>query len=243
MYNNYLSKKILKKVPKPANIVNVYSNNLFAEFYHNTTDENGFHNDLDFFKKHLRKNKLTVEFASGTGRITTPLLRDGYKILGIEYEKSMIDIMPEDTKKNVINASVFDINKNEELYKIAESFIIPATSISLFSINQIEELFSYLKDINERFSIIFDIVNIESLITNNPQKVINENGTFYYINFPKDEYIIYNLYHKNSNMLGYSVKYNHTKESLLSLLFRLGYTTTIYDIDNYSMIKAEYKNG
>lgn len=242
MYNDYLSKKILKKFPKP-NIVNVYSNDLFAKFYHSTTDANGFHNDLEYFKNNLNKDKLTIEFASGTGRITTPLLREGYQILGIEYEKSMIDIMPEDTKKHVINTSIFDLANNLKFYKKAKNFIIPATSISLFSLKQMGELFSYLKDINDSFSILFDIVNMEHLIIDNPKKVINGDGVFYYINFQKGNYIIYNLYHKNSNTLGYSIKYNHTKESLLSLLDKLGYTTTTYDKDNYSMIKAEYNNG
>lgn len=242
MCNNYLSKKLLRKFPKPESIVNVYSNDIFADFYHKTTDKNGFYNDLEFFKNNLDKEELTIEFASGTGRITTPLIEQGYHVLGIEYEKSMIDIMPENTKKNVIHSSIFDVEKNRQIYSKAKNFIIPATSISLFPLNEVEMLFEKLKSINDDFNIIFDIVDIKTLINEIPKKVINKDGIFYYINFSAENYIIYNLYHKNSNTIGYSIKYNHSREVILNMLNKIGYVTNIYDVDNYSMIKAEYKN-
>ena len=181
---------MLRKFPEPESIVNVYSNDIFADFYHKTTDKNGFHNDLEFFKNNLDKEELTIEFASGTGRITTPLIEQGYHVIGIEYEKSMIDIMSESTKKNVIHGSIFDVEKNRRIYSKAKNFIIPATSISLFSLNEVEKLFEKLQHINDDFNIIFDIVDIKTLINEMPKRVVNKDGVFIILIFFRKLYNI-----------------------------------------------------
>ncbi|MCO4349241.1 hypothetical protein MTR10_11150 [Staphylococcus agnetis] len=243
MYNDYLSEKILKKFPNPTEIVNVYSKSIFADFYHATTDRNAFYNDLDFFRKEISKSDLTIELASGTGRILCPLLDEGFNMLGIEKEKSMINVMSSKYRKFVINNDIFNFEENRNIYKKAHCFIIPATSISLFSLDQIKKFFEYIVSVNNNFSVIFDIIDINSLIVDPPKKIVNNQGLFYYTNFPKNDFIIYNLYHVNSNSIGFSFKYNHSLERLKQVLSTIGFEITLSKIDlDYFMVKAVYEN-
>ena len=49
--------------------------------------------DLKFYKKWLPKNKgaRILELCCGTGRLTLPIAKDGYKISGVDYTSSMLE--------------------------------------------------------------------------------------------------------------------------------------------------------
>lgn len=49
--------------------------------------------DLHFYKRWLPKNKdaSLLELCCGTGRLTTPIAKDGYNICGVDYTASMIE--------------------------------------------------------------------------------------------------------------------------------------------------------
>lgn len=50
-------------------------------------------NDLQFYKKWLPKNKdaRILELCCGSGRLTLPIAKDGYNIIGVDYTTSMIE--------------------------------------------------------------------------------------------------------------------------------------------------------
>lgn len=241
MCNNYISRKILKKSTDFVNIINVYSDNILADFYHKTTPENGFYNDLEFFKKNLSKEENIVELASGTGRILKPLIDDGFSVMGVESESEMIEILPKKYRKYINNNNILDFQKVKLLYEQADCFIIPATSISLFSLNELERLFSFLSQLKKSFKIYFDVIDMTDFLISTPKKEMNINGTFYYINFQYENFIIYNIYHKETNTLGYSKKYNHSKQSLKTLLNQFDFDFDFLNVKkNYYMVRADY---
>jgi len=241
MCNNYVSKKLLKKATHPVNIINVYSDNILADFYHKTTPENGFYNDLEFFKNNLAKKENIVELASGTGRILKPLIDDGFNVMGVESEIEMIEILPMKYRKYIINSNILDFQKVESLYEQAECFIIPATSISLFSIKEIERLFLFLSQLKKSFKVYFDVIDMTDFLINTPKKEMNIHGTFYYLNFQYENFIIYNIYHKDTNTLGYSKKYAHSKKSLKTVLNKFGFDYKFLNSQkNYYMVRADY---
>ena len=49
--------------------------------------------DLKFYKKWLPQNKgaRILELCCGTGRLTLPIAKDGYKISGVDYTSSMLE--------------------------------------------------------------------------------------------------------------------------------------------------------
>ena len=49
--------------------------------------------DLEFYKRWLPKNKdaRILELCCGTGRLTIPILKDGYDITGVDYTASMLE--------------------------------------------------------------------------------------------------------------------------------------------------------
>lgn len=54
---------------------------------------NTFLSDLQFYKKWLPTNKdaRILELCCGTGRLTLPIAKDGYKISGVDYTTSMLE--------------------------------------------------------------------------------------------------------------------------------------------------------
>ena len=49
--------------------------------------------DLDFYKRWMPENKdaQILELCCGTGRLTIPLAKDGYNIIGVDYTASMLE--------------------------------------------------------------------------------------------------------------------------------------------------------
>ena len=54
---------------------------------------NTFLSDLPFYKKWLPQNKdaKILELCCGTGRLTLPIAKDGYRICGVDYTSSMLE--------------------------------------------------------------------------------------------------------------------------------------------------------
>lgn len=54
---------------------------------------NTFLSDLPFYKKWLPQNKdaQILELCCGTGRLTLPIAKDGYRICGVDYTSSMLE--------------------------------------------------------------------------------------------------------------------------------------------------------
>lgn len=54
---------------------------------------NTFLSDLQFYKKWLPQNKEAkiLELCCGTGRLTLPIAKEGYKICGVDYTPSMLE--------------------------------------------------------------------------------------------------------------------------------------------------------
>jgi len=54
---------------------------------------------------------------------------------------------------------------------------------------------------------------------------------------------VYNIFHKESNKLGYSVKFSHNKELFMNIMKNCGLSCEIkINNNNYYMIKGEF-NG
>lgn len=245
---NYLSSYFKNKMNNSTQITEVYKDPLFSKYYNDSGGKGvNLHGDISFYKKYINPDMLTLEIASGNGRVISYLLENNFNIIGIEKEESMINQMESKYKKYVYKNDIFNFEKLNEIYCKADYIIIPATSISLFSLKNIKEFIKNLVEVNQRFELIFDGINIENIINEKPFKDINKYGTFYIQNFKvieeESELIIYNLYHKESNKIGYSIKYNHSIESLINVLnsYNLSCEIKIKN-DNYYMIVGEY-NG
>lgn len=223
-------------------ITNIYEDPIFVEFYDEITNAEAFFNDIQFYKDNISKNSLTVEFAAGTGRVTIPLLDSGYKVIGIEKEYEMIKKIPEEYRLNFIQENIFNFEELNSIYKELDTIIIPATSISLFSMEQINTLIVNLTKLNSHFNIMFDLINYKKVISQYPKKEITSEGTFYYYNFLSEEHLIYNLLHKDRKVLGYSVKYHHNITDLVQLFENSGLKIEVKEVSNlYFMIMGSYE--
>lgn len=239
--NQLIYYKIQKMISSYTKINNIYEHDDMVKFYNNITNQSSFNNDISFYKKKLDKSKFIIELASGSGRVLTELVDDGFNVTGIEYESAMINSMPLKYHEYVIQSDIFDFNTLSPLYQKVDSLILPATSITLFSLEKFENLLKNIMQLNKKFNIIFDFYNIEDLITESPKKVLNENGTFYSINFKNHNNFIYNLYHKEKDILGISVKYAHSLDNLVSLLNRINMEVNVVPItQSYYMIEGTY---
>ncbi len=107
---------------------------------------NTFLSDLPFYRKWLPESKdaKILELCCGTGRLTLPLAKDGYDILGVDYTPSMLDQAKVKASRvglkiNFIQADIRALNlpekfdliflpfnsihhlyKNEDLFKVLE---------------------------------------------------------------------------------------------------------------------------
>ena len=221
MNEKYISDLILKKTKKDLNISNLYENPIFADFYDSTTTKSEFYNDIEVLKS---------------------LIDSNINIIGIESEKTMINKVEEKYHKYIFNEDIFNYEKLQQVYKNIDNIIIPATSISLFSKDSLIRLLKTLKHLNpnNKFKIYFDLINLNTILTDRPIKYLNEAGTFYCFNFFTDHKVIYNNFHKESNTIGISFKYDYSYNDLLELFNSLSYSLKIVkQHDNYTMLKGE----
>ncbi len=238
MLNNKVSKYI-QKIASTNTYVDIYSNSKLVDFYNNYSDENTFFDDINFYMENIDKNNKVIELAAGSGRIMTPLLKNGYNVVGIEREYSMINSATKMTSKKIVHADIMDFTKLEKFYSEADVFILGATTISLFSEKEISCFLKKLNKINDKYRIFFDFFDMNSFITKYPAKVITTYGTYYYHNFLDNEKVIYNLYHKESKSLGVSIKYFYDIGKIRKICLENNINFRIEkNLPNYYMIKV-----
>lgn len=67
--------------------------------------------ELAFIKRHFSKKQEIIEFGCGTGRTLVPLLKDGYRISGLDFSKKMLEHLRCKLLKNKLKTAIF----NEDL--------------------------------------------------------------------------------------------------------------------------------
>ncbi|HBC4363928.1 TPA: hypothetical protein OV127_002625 [Staphylococcus aureus] len=237
----YVNNMIKKRANKDTKIINLYSNSKLVAFYNSITNESTFFNDIEFYEKRINKDQKIVELASGSGRILKQLIENGYDTIGIELEKMMIESMEDKYKSFVVNNNILNVKELNAIYKETDIFILPATTISLFSIEEIIKFLVDLKKINKNFKLIFDLLSLDKIINKKPKKVVNELGTFYYINFISGGQVVYNLFDKDTNIVGVSRKQNHSLNDILVQLKELEFNVYYTKIsEDYYMIEGSY---
>lgn len=121
-------------------------------------------NDLDFYKKWLPKNRNTkiLELCCGTGRLTLPLVKDGFQIIGVDFTKSMLNQAISKAKNE--NLSIEFILGDMRTLTLDEKFdaiFMPFNSIH--HLYQNEDLFMTLNVIKKHLKpngiLIFDCYN------------------------------------------------------------------------------------
>ena len=67
--------------------------NYFAQFYDNLTDNVEYEKRIEYIKNFLPdKNSVILDLACGTGSMSLPLLKSGYRIIGLDLSDNMLEI-------------------------------------------------------------------------------------------------------------------------------------------------------
>lgn len=245
MPNDLIHKKFQRRSNQLEIVDNLYDDATFSEYYRLVIDQDSLlENDLDIYKRYFDKTVSVLEIGSGTGRIFNHLFQEGYDIYGIEPSAEMSKYIDENGRDRV-----YPLTLQEAEYlpkRDIEVIIIPATSVSLFSLSDLERFLEYVKQQQPSIKrIIFDFLKEDFFI--NSMDIIQSHtlglGKFYYVNFfdTSGERIVYNLV--NSEKLGISVKYAYSHASVQTLFEKLGMAfNVILDSDRYTMIEGVF-NG
>ena len=243
MPNDFIHKKFQKKSNKLEVIDNLYEDGTFSEYYKLVTDEDSvLENDIDIYKRFFDKSESVLEIGSGTGRIFNNLFKHGYNIYGLEPSTEMSKYIDKNARNRIYPLTLQDIKylpKND-----IEVIIIPATSVSLFSLNDLEKFLKYVQKHQVSVKrIIFDFLKEDFFkgAMDAIQSYTLGLEKFYYVNFwdKSEERIIYNLV--NSKKIGISVKYIYSHKSIQDLFEKLGITfNIILDSDSYTMIEGRF---
>jgi len=141
--------------------------------------------DLPFYSRWLekRKNGNILELCCGTGRLTIPLVQEGYNITGVDNSTSMLKQAKE--KANELNVPIRFIQSDMRTFDLPEVYdiiFIPFNSIHHLYTNQdfFNALISVKKHLKEDGYFIFDCFNpdIRYIVNSeNGEKVIAEYST------------------------------------------------------------------
>lgn len=141
-----------------------YENYRMADFY---DDQYGVVNhDIPFWLNITSNQSEVLEIASGTGRITLPLLKTGKKIYAIDYSDEMLTILNDkidanfmDLKKNITikNADMRYLNLDKKF----DMIIITSNSLNHIETNEdIEKTFKSISNhLNDNGILVFDVLN------------------------------------------------------------------------------------
>lgn len=243
MLNEFIHKKFQRRAEQLEVIDNLYNDTTFSEYYRLIIEQDSLlENDLDIYKCYFDKTMPVLEIGSGTGRIFNPLFQAGYDVYGIEPFEEMSQYIDENGRDRIYPLTLQEV---ESLPKNnIEVIIIPATSVSLFSLSDFEY---FLESIKRRQPfikrIIFDFLK-EDFFLDSMDSIQSHTlglGKFYYVNFfdQSREKIIYNL--ANSEKLGISVKYAYSHTSVKRLFEKLGIIfNVISDSDCYTMVEGVF---
>lgn len=95
-------------------------------------------NDIEFWKTLFKTQKKILEFASGTGRLAIPLIRDGFTYSGVEISKEYIDYAyNKHNLQSIIHADMRCVDLNETFDYLFIGFnsfshLLNSTDASLF---------------------------------------------------------------------------------------------------------------
>jgi len=231
-------------IPNIKVIDDIYSDPDMVLFY-NKLSKVGEYNDLDVYKDVLLKSDNILEIGSGSGRFFNKFSIEGYNVYGIEPSKEMIKSINPAYAHRIFN---IDVQNLDELvikdYQINKT-VIPATTISLFSKEEVYQMVETLfKIMTSKGKLIFDILNpkyLDSVVGEINNTKIDENkyftGNFY---DEMKEKFYFNIYFKNEfqKKLGYSTKYVHTFESLEKVARKLNLQIVVrYEDEQYMMLE------
>ena len=87
--------------------------------------------DLDFYRRLCRNRESVLELMCGTGRVSIPLIREGYPITCVDYSEEMLDIFrsklgDESESSRLICQDVCELNLGEQY----DLIIVPSNSLS-----------------------------------------------------------------------------------------------------------------
>jgi len=120
--------------------------------------------DLAFYKKWLSKNKsaLILELCCGTGRLTLPLAKEGYDIMGIDYTPAMLEQAKVKAKKEGLEVTFIEADmRTFELPDTYDLIFIPFNSIHPLYKNEdfFNTMVSVRKHLKEDGLFVFDCFN------------------------------------------------------------------------------------
>ncbi|PTI59910.1 hypothetical protein BU090_09220 [Staphylococcus warneri] len=240
MFDKYISDSI-KKIANTNKITDIYNSKILVDFYNFSSSESDFSNDISFYKNNIKKEEKIIELAAGSGRILSPMLQEGYNILGIEKEQAMIDSQKKISSNTLIQGDILNVEHFKKLYAKVDVFILGATTMSLFTCEEIIAFLQKINKINKNYRIYFDIYDMNSFITKYPKKELNATGTYYYHNFIQNGKVIYNLYHKESETLGYSIKNFYDISQIKHILESCDLDFKVMkEKENYYMLRGTY---
>lgn len=229
---------------KNKKVINdIYSDIDFSNYYQSVSADNKSLSDLTIYREELKKDDTILEIGSGNGRIFNPLFKEGFDIYGIEPSNRM--------KRYIISSGknrVYPL-KLQEIYNFPQNrinvVIIPATSVSLFSIKEFEDLIIYLrKDQLYIKKILFDFLPYNFFESQNEQfNIVKINNNKYLtINFLNDtkKRVIFNILFEKK--IGISIKYIYTIEDINKIFRKYGIDMHILKNDkNYKFIEGNFK--
>ncbi|MGC1472441.1 MAG: class I SAM-dependent methyltransferase [Psychroserpens sp.] len=120
--------------------------------------------DLQFYKRWLPKNKTgrILELCCGTGRLTIPIAKDGYDIVGVDYTTSMLEQAKVKASEEKVDIEFIEADiRFLDLQEKFDVILIPFNSIHHLYSNK--DLFKALKVVKKHLkadgSFLFDCFN------------------------------------------------------------------------------------
>lgn len=238
------------KTQKYKIIDNIYEDKEFADYYEKLSelDKNS---DIFIYEKYLNPIDVTLEIGSGNGRVFTPLFNNNYNIYGIEPSKEMIKYIPNNAQNRIYNLQLQHIKEID--LKNINNVIIPGTSISLFSYDEIDDLFKYLRGYQSKIkTILFDFLPTSYFI-NSDRKIMTMtiNGIKYYtVNFFSEDRkrVFFNIikYEKQFNnkvrKIGISKKNLYSEENIKAIFQKYNvHYNLISKNKDYIFVRGEFE--
>lgn len=138
--------------------------NYFAQFYDNLTDNVEYEKRIEYIKNFLPdKNSVILDLACGTGSMSLPLLKSGYRIIGLDLSDNMLEIASNKFLEVSDNFSLMKGNmRNFCLGDKADACICCLDSINhLTDINGVKDCFlSVFNSLKNNSVFVFDVNTI-----------------------------------------------------------------------------------
>lgn len=138
--------------------------NYFAQFYDNLTDNVEYEKRIEYIKNFLPdKNSVILDLACGTGSMSLPLLKSGYRIIGLDLSDNMLEIASNKFLEVSDNFSLMKGNmRNFCLGDKADVCICCLDSINhLTDINGVKDCFlSVFNSLKNNSVFVFDVNTI-----------------------------------------------------------------------------------